>query len=144
MRQETIDPLASVIFDGEGDGSVDEEKLRARLGEQIEDLGRISDALSVPGDIAKVDPFFVVRFRQRRDQMLASSALASPWRWVALGLLPLAASAVLTAAAVLWISGARAHPMHELEMRALGNGLADVTFETTEVEPVLRIALSDL
>jgi hypothetical protein len=44
----------------------------------------------------------------------------------------------------VWVSPERGAALGELEMRELGKGVADITLETTSVEPVLRIALGEL
>jgi hypothetical protein len=104
----------------------------------------------VPADVAAPDPFFVTRFRQRRDALEAgpswgaAAQSAQSWRRAAGYLLPLAASALLGAVLAVWVSPDRSSALGELEMRELGKGVADVTLETTSVEPVLRIALGEL
>ncbi len=144
MNRKTSDSLASVIFDRESADRGEETQASAEVAKQIDDFSQISDLLRVPADVAREDPFFVVRFRQRRDEMLASLRAVPPWRWVALRLIPIAVSAVVTAAAVLWISDDRIDPLVQLERLAVGDGVDDVTLESTEVEPVLRIAMGDL
>lgn len=136
------DPAASMLHDGEG-----AEGLAARAGEpavvrQLADFRRLSRLLWVPDP--PPDPFFVARFRRRRDELRAAVRSAQPWRWVAVRLVPLAASALLVAGLVVFASGERPNSLAELELRELGDGVADVTFETTEVEPVLRIAFGEL
>jgi hypothetical protein len=127
---------------------------------ELRDIERLSRLLRVPEDVAQPDPFFVARFRARRDALRAASHSARPWRQLAAGLgsagdaslwrraalrlLPLAASALLAAVIAVWVSGERTNALGELEMTELGEGVADVTLETPMVEPVLRIALGEL
>ena len=80
------------------------------------------------------DPGFVVRFRERRDQV--SVAAWWTWRELALRLVPLAAAVLVAAIAVLWMSQAPAAWLQELERDALG---APVAFDNGP-EAVLRIA----
>ncbi len=72
-------------------------------------------------DVAS-DPGFVVRFRERRDQI--SVAPWWTWRELALRLLPLAAAVLVAAIAVLWMSQAPAGSLQELERDALGSPVA--------------------
>ena len=80
------------------------------------------------------DPGFVVRFRERRDQV----SLAPWWTWreLALRLVPLAAAVLVAAIAVLWMSAAPAASLQEIERDALG---APVAFDDGP-EAVLSIA----
>ncbi len=80
------------------------------------------------------DPGFVVRFRERRDQV--SVAPWWTWRELALRLVPLAAAVLVAAIAVLWMSAAPAGSLQELERDALG---APVAFDNGP-EAVLSIA----
>ena len=68
------------------------------------------------------DPGFVVRFRERRDEV--SVAPWWTWRELALRLVPLAAAVLVAAIAVLWISQAPAGSLQELERDALGSPVA--------------------
>jgi anti-sigma factor RsiW len=143
MKRRRRDPIASLLADGEAQASPEQladPEVRAELAE----IRLLSEALRVPADIGQPDPFFLARFRQRRDALLATAQSAQSWRRVAQYLLPLAAGALLGAALAVWASEEGASALGELEMRELGNGVADVTFETTSVEPVLRIALGEL
>jgi hypothetical protein len=110
----------------------------------VAEIRRLSSALQPPADVAEPDPFFVVRFRQRRDALTAAAQSAQSWRRAARYLLPLAASALLGAVLAVWASPERGSALGELEMRELGKGVADITLETTSIEPVLRIALGEL
>ena len=98
----------------------------------------------MPADFAEDDPGFVARFRVRRDVVIEVLGPGRGWRWLTLRLVPIAAGAVLTAGLVLWISNDRPSVFSELEMREIGDGLADITTEVITEEPVLRIALGDL
>ena len=144
MKHRREDPLASLLADGEAPAGLERRLADPELSAEVAEIRRLSAALRVPDDVAQPDPFFLARFRHRRDALLAASQSAQSWRRVARYLLPLAASALLGAAISIWASGGRASALGELEMRALGNGVADVTLETTSVEPVLRIALGEL
>jgi hypothetical protein len=137
------DPLASLLADGEAPATL-EQSAGAEVRAELAEIRRLSAALRVPDDVARPDPFFVTRFRQRRDSMAAAAQSAQSWRRAARYLLPLAASALLGAVVAVWASTERDSALGELELRALGNGVADVTIETTSVEPVLRIALGEL
>ena len=144
MSKDHQDPIASLLADGEAT-----PEQRARLSDpsvrsEVAEIRRLSAALQVPAEVAEPDPFFVVRFRQRRDALKAAAQSAQSWRRAARYLLPLAASALLGALFAVWTSPQRDTALGELEMRALGKGVADVTLETTSVEPVLRIALGEL
>ena len=68
------------------------------------------------------DPGFIVRFRERRDQV--SVAPWWTWRELALRLVPLAAAVLVAAIAVLWMSQAPAGSLQELERDALGSPVA--------------------
>jgi hypothetical protein len=144
MRKDREDPIASLLADGEAQPSD-----RARLSEpavraQVAEIRRLKAALQVPTDVAAPDPYFVTRFRQRREALRAAAQSAQSWRRAARYLLPLAASALLGAVLAVWVSPERGAALGELEMRELGKGVADITLETTSVEPVLRIALGEL
>ena len=138
------DPIASLIADGQATPAerlrLDDPAVRA----EVADIRRLSAALQVPADVARPDPYFLVRFRARRDAVAAAAQSAQWWRRAARYLLPLAASALLGAVLTVWISSENTSTLGELEMRALGKGVADVTLETTSIEPVLRIALGEL
>jgi hypothetical protein len=154
------DPLASLLADGEAPALL-EPAAAAEVRVELAEIRRLSEALRVPEDVAQPDPFFVARFRQRRDALGMDFAGATPrpgerpclaaaaqsaqsWRRAAQYLLPLAASALLGAIVAVWASSEGASALGELELRELGTGVADVTLETTSVEPVLRIALGEL
>jgi anti-sigma factor RsiW len=144
MKKHRHDPIASLLADGEAT-----PEQRSRLSDpavrsEIAEIRRLSAELQVPADVSAPDPFFVVRFRQRRDTLKAAAQSAQSWRRAARYLLPLAASALLGAVLAVWTSPQRGNALGELEMRELGKGVADVTLETTSVEPVLRIALGEL
>jgi len=150
MKTRRDDPVASLIVDGEGPAyGAAARELEARRDEpavraEIAEIRRLSAALQPPADVAAPDPFFVVRFRARRDAMAAAAQSALPWRRAAQYLMPLAAGALVGAVIAIWASDGSLSSLGELEMRELGKGVADVTLETTSVEPVLRIALGEL
>ena len=144
MKKRETDPTASLLADGEAapelSARLDDPEVRA----EVAAIRRLSAALRVPPDVATPDPFFVARFQQRREALLAAAQSARSWRRAAQYLLPLAASALLGAVLAVWASSEPSSAFGELEMRELGKGVADVTLETTSVEPVLRIALGEL
>jgi anti-sigma factor RsiW len=80
------------------------------------------------------DASFIVRFRERRDQL--SIAPWWTWRQLALGLVPLAAVVLLAAVAALWASSGPDASLQALENEALG---APVAFDAGP-ESVLSIA----
>jgi hypothetical protein len=144
MRKDFDDPIASLLADDEATPGE-----RARLSDpavrsRVAEIHRLKAALQVPADVAEPDPFFVTRFRARRDALKDAAQSAQSWRRAARYLLPLAASALLGAALAVWVSPGPATALGELELRELGKGVADITLETTSVEPVLRIALGEL
>jgi anti-sigma factor RsiW len=82
------------------------------------------------------DPFFVARFRARRDEL--ATAPWWTWRRLALTFLPLAAAALV--AALLSVRGSgEGNDIHALELAAL-DGPPPATLEGGE--PVLSIALA--
>jgi len=143
MKKRT-DPIASLLADGEAP-----PELRSRLDEpavrsEVAEIRRLSAALQIPADVSQPDPYFLVRFRARRDALSAAAQTAQFWQRAARYLLPLAASALLGAVLTVWGSSDTTSSLGELEMRELGKGVADITLETTSIEPVLRIALGEL
>jgi len=138
------DPIASLLADGEAPPALGARRSEPEVAAELAGIQRLSRRLQVPADVARPDPFFVARFRSRRDAFYAAAQSAQAWRRVTLRLLPLAASALLGAAIAVWASGERTSALGELEMTDLGSGVADVTLESTVVEPVLRIALGEL
>jgi hypothetical protein len=144
MRKRQDDPIASLLVDGEATPADRTRSSEPAVRSQVAEIRRLSAALQVPADVAAPDPFFVTRFRQRRDALRIAAQSAQSWRRAARYLLPLAASALLGAVLAVWVSPEPGSTLGELEMRALGSGVADVTLETTSVEPVLRIALGEL
>ena len=144
MRQRRDDPTASLLADGEAPLELQSRLADPGLQAEIAEIRRLSAALRVPAAVAQPDPFFLARFQKRRDALAAAAQSAQSWRRAAQFLLPLAASALLGAALAVWGSREPAASLGELEMRELGKGVADVTLETTSVEPVLRIALGEL
>jgi len=80
------------------------------------------------------DPGFIVRFRERRDEV--SVAPWWTWRQLALRLVPLAAVVLMAAIATLFLSGVPEGSLQEIERDALG---APVAFHSGP-EAVLSIA----
>jgi anti-sigma factor RsiW len=87
---------------------------------------------------AEPDPYFLTRFRARRDEELGAEGAFQPWRRFAVRLLPFAVAALLGAAAAVWLSVDDAG-LVELEARQLGDGFVMAAGE--EPYPVLNIAL---
>jgi anti-sigma factor RsiW len=84
------------------------------------------------------DPFYLTRFRARRDEELGGEGALQPWRRLAVRLLPFAVAALLGAVAAVWLSVDEAG-LVELEARHLGDGFVMAAGE--EPYPVLNIAL---
>jgi anti-sigma factor RsiW len=80
------------------------------------------------------DPGFLVRFRQRRDEV--SVAPWWTWRQLALRLVPVAAAVVASAIAALSLSGPSERSLQQIERDALG---APIVVDSGP-ETVLRIA----
>jgi anti-sigma factor RsiW len=101
--------------------------------EMAEDLRRIGSLVTSE---VEPDPFFVARFRARREER--SVAPWWTWRQLALRILPLAAAVL--AAALLSIRGeGERNDIHALELAALDSPPL-ATFDAGE--PVLSIALA--
>jgi anti-sigma factor RsiW len=121
--------LLSALLDGELS-----EQRQAALQSHVDACPGCREELSSVQEVARAlavrfepDPFFVTRFRARRDR--DPYALPWPWRKLALRLLPLAASAVLVAATAVWVSTEQ-NGLGELEARALGQlALEEVTVD---------------
>ena len=138
MTCERWEPMLSPYADGElpaSDLTAIEVHLEAcpRCREELASFRELSSFLASE---TEADPFFLTRFRARRDQLLAREALPLVWRRFAVRLLPLAAAALLGAAAALWLSTEEPE-LGDLEAQHLGDG-----FLTTveQPEPVLQIA----
>jgi hypothetical protein len=144
MTRRHDDPIASLLADGEAAPELERRRAEPAVAAEVAEIRRLSRRLRVPPEVAQPDPFFVVRFRARRDALRQAAQSGQAWRRVALRLLPLAASAVLAAVVAIVVSSERTSALGELEMTDLGGGVADVTLESTSVEPVLRIALGEL
>jgi hypothetical protein len=144
MKDRRLDPIASQLADGEAPRELESRRDEPAVRAEVAEIRRLSDALQPPRDVAEPDPFFVMRFRARRDAMTAAAESALPWRRAAQYLLPLAAGALVGAVLAIVAPREAGSALGELEMRELGKGVADVTLETTSVEPVLRIALGEL
>ena len=138
MSCERWEPLLSRYMDGElpaSDVTAVEEHLEScpRCREELASFREMSSLLASE---TEPDPFFLTRFRARRDQLLSKEAPLVVWRKLAVRLLPLAAAALIGAAAALWVSTEEPE-LGELEAQHLGDG-----FLTTAgvSEPVLQIA----
>ena len=145
MKKRPHDPIASLLADGEAppeQRSRLERSVGARRGRR--DPALVGGAAGPGGGSASPIPSSwcgsaSAATRSRRPRSRPSRGVAPPSY-----LLPLAASALLGAVFAVWTSTQRGNALGELEMRELGKGVADVTLETTSVEPVLRIALGEL
>jgi hypothetical protein len=144
MNHRGSDSIASRLADGEAPPELAARRDEPAIQSELLEIERLSLLLRVPEDVAQPDPFFVARFRARRDAVRSSDRAADTWRRMTLRLLPLAVCALLAALLVVGSSGDRTSALGELEMTDLGNGVGDVTLESTSVEPVLRIALGEL
>jgi hypothetical protein len=144
MSRRHRDPVASLLADGEAPPELQARRAEPAVRVELAEIERLSRALAVPPDVAQPDPFFLARFRARRDALRSADRAAEIWRRITLRLLPIAASALLAAALAIGSSSDRTSALGELEMTDLGSGVADVTLESTSVEPVLRIALGEL
>lgn len=103
----------------------------ARCRELVVSLRAISEGLEAEVD---PDPGFIVRFRERRDEV--SVAPWWTWRQLALRLVPVAVAVVIAAIATLSLSSPPADSLREIERDALG---APVAVDSGP-ETVLRIA----
>jgi anti-sigma factor RsiW len=101
-----------------------------------EELASFREMSNLLASETQPDPFFLTRFRARRDQLLSKDAPLVVWRKLAVRLLPLAAAALIGAAAALWISTEEPE-LGELEAQHLGDGFLSTA---GEAEPVLQIA----
>jgi anti-sigma factor RsiW len=131
--------LLSLYWDGElsaSDASHLERHLDAceSCREELASFRELSGLLESQ---TKPDPFFLTRFRARRNEELGIGSL-QVWRRLAVRLLPLAAAALLGAAAVTWLSVEEAG-LEELEASQLGDGFVMAT--EGEPYPGLQIAL---
>ncbi|MDX1382424.1 MAG: hypothetical protein R3190_02215, partial [Thermoanaerobaculia bacterium] len=83
------DSWVSALYDGEIEGGPGGPSGDADAAAELRDFGRLSRILAVPAEIAREDPFFLTRFRHRRDRLRESLAALPPWRRVALRLAPI-------------------------------------------------------
>ena len=144
MKRRHDDLIASLLADGEAPPELESRRTEPRVAAELAEIRRLSRRLAVPEDVGRPDPFFVTRFRARRDALRSAAQSVQPWRRIAMRLLPLAAGALLGATLAVWASGDRTSALGELEMTYLGTGVADVTLASALDEPVLRIALGEL
>ena len=139
MTCERWEPLLSLYLDGElsaSDVSPLERHLESceRCREELASFRELSGVLSTDPE---PDPFFLTRFRARRDEELGTGSV-QVWRRLAVRLLPLAAAALIGAATVIWLS-VEDTGFVELEARHLGDGFVMAT--EGELFPGLQIAL---
>jgi anti-sigma factor RsiW len=128
-----------MYWDGElsaSDVSLLERHLEScdRCREELASFRELSGVLSTEPE---PDPFFLTRFRARRDEEMGTGTLQI-WRRLAVRLLPLAAAALIGAATVIWLS-MEDTGLEELEARHLGDGFVMAT--EAEPYPGLQIAL---
>lgn len=143
MSCERWEPLLSRYIDGELEGeevSSVEKHIESCTAcrEELASFRELSHMLSTR---TEPDPFFVSRFRARRDEVLGGDATWLFWRRVAVRLYPLATAAVLAAAAVILLSP-EDPGMEELELQALGDGIIVVSEDGPY--PMLEIAFESL
>jgi anti-sigma factor RsiW len=101
-----------------------------------EELASFRELSNLLASETEADPFFLTRFRVRRDQMLAKEGPLIVWRKLAVRLFPLAAAALLGAAAALWLSTEEPE-LGDLEAQHLGDSFLTMV---EQPEPVLQIA----
>jgi len=101
-----------------------------------EELASFRELSNLLASETEADPFFLTRFRARRDQVLTKETLPLLWRKLAVRLLPLAAAALLCATAALWLSTEEPE-LGELEAQHLGDGFLAAA---ERPNPVLQIA----
>jgi anti-sigma factor RsiW len=123
MSCERWEQLLSQYIDGELAGSAVssvEEHLEgcASCREELASFRELSEMLSTR---MEPDPYFVSRFRARRDEVLGGDGMGLFWRRLAVRLLPLAAAALLAAAAVVLLS--EKPGLEEIELQAHGDGI---------------------
>ena len=149
MRRRFEDASISALYDGEANAEAPSQEALAKKGDaevavELEWFRRLSAALEVPADLSAPDPNFVARFRARRDELSEAMGSCQRWRRLTVRLVPLASCALLTTGLVIWASNDGPSALRELEVRELGDGLGDLAAETTNGEPVLRIAFGEL
>ena len=110
----------------------------AACREELASLRELSNMLSTQ---TEPDPFFVSRFRARKDELLGQDASWLFWRRVAVRLLPLATAAMLAAVALMLLSPVDSG-LEELETMALGDGIIVIGEE--EPPRMLELAFESL
>ncbi len=132
------EPLLSRLVDGEL-----AESEKAGLERHLEECRKCCEELTSFRELSDVlaartepDPFFLTRFRARRDEKQGAEGTLLPWRRFAVRLLPLAVAALLGAAATVWLS-VEEGDFSDLEARELGDGFIAYV---SEEEPVLHMA----
>lgn len=134
--------LLDVVHDGE---SVHSGPLHEHLDKcstcaaELAALRRLSTLLAVP--VEEPDPSFLVRFRQRRDELRGSAAA---WRWLAVRLVPLSVAAALGAAVAVLAARPAPGELRDLEAQALRSGVASVTAQSLVADRVLGLDLESL
>ncbi len=106
--------------------------------EELESYRELSNMLCAR---TEPDPFFVSRFRARKDEVLGQDASWLFWKRVAVRLLPLATAAMLAAVALMLLSPADSG-LEELETMALGDGIIVIAEE--EPPRMLELAFESL
>jgi len=132
------EPLLSRFLDGELAGSE-----KTGLEQHLEtcrtcreELASFRELSSVLATHTEPDPFFVTRFRARRDEEQGAAGTPLIWKRLAVRLLPLAVAALLGAAATVWLS-VEEGGFSDLEARELGDGFMATI---SEEDPVLNMA----
>lgn len=123
MSCERWEPLLSRYIDDELTGSEASsvEKHLESCAACREELASFRELSHVISTTTEPDPFFVSRFRARRDEVLGQDATWLFWRRLAVRLMPLAAAALLAAAAVVLLS--ERPGLEEIELQAHGDGI---------------------
>jgi anti-sigma factor RsiW len=123
MNCEHWGPLLSQYVDGELTGAE-----RTSVEEHLESCAACREELASFRELSRMlstrtepDPFFVSRFRARRDELMGGDATWLFWRRLAVRLMPLAAAALLAAAAVVLLS--EKPGLEEIELQAHGDGI---------------------
>lgn len=147
MKCEEAQPLLSKFVDREL-VSEEPQALHGHLdrclpcAQEVRDWRRLARMLAVPPGEIEPDPAFVLRFREHRDVVLASTWLIQPWKRLAVRLVPLAAAALVVAGLVLGLSGDGTSTIRDLEHAELSYGLPQATEDAPVLEPVLGIAVA--
>ncbi len=140
MACERWEPLLSQFLDNQLAPS-EKAALDRHLGECRrcrEEMAAFRELSSLLSAQTEPDPFFVARFRARRDEVHGGEGSWLLWRRLAIRLLPLAVAALLGAAVTVWLSVEEV-ALSELEAVELGDG-----FTVGSAELVLQMIFEPL